>query len=63
MVKPTIIKQYQVNNYGERIVVLAYNKTQIKKHFKASQKFMINFCSEYVFDENRKIDLDLTGGK
>ena len=61
-------KQYGYNHCGKTLIIIANSKKQIAKHFKVSQSHLKDWCAECLWNDDRKIDLDLTredalGGK
>lgn len=53
-------RHYRFDNCGEIIIVKAMNKFQVRDFYKLSYRNVQKFCSALIFDEDRKIDVDLT---
>lgn len=52
--------QYEYNHVGKMMIIKAYSKKQIAKHFNVSQSYASKWSSKCRYQEDRKIYLDLT---
>ncbi len=53
-------KQYSYNHGGKRLIIIANSTEQIERYFEISKSYVKEWCSECLWDDERKIDLDLT---
>ena len=59
----TTVRQYRFNNRGDVLIVQAFNKRQVQLAYETSNRCIQKYCSCLLFDEDRKLDVDLTNEK
>jgi 2C-methyl-D-erythritol 2,4-cyclodiphosphate synthase len=53
-------KTYTYNNIGRTLMIRAFSKEQIRKHFRTSNYWINIFCAQCNSSYSGHIDLDLT---